>query len=195
MTKDFIEQLEENLSNRALAFDAKLEKIELGWTEEVTADSFVYPEEYLDFGEDTEDWNFTAALATKDKYKTAKEAKERAKQLGLDGIHSHKENGGTVYMPGKTHSEYEKVMKKTTAAKYKGKTVKLNKPFKTPGGPKKSAVYVKNDKGNVVLVRFGDPNMSIKKNDPARRKSFRARHKCDTPGPKWKARYWSCRAW
>lgn len=71
----------------------------------------------------------------------------------------------------------------------------LNKPFKTPGGPKKSAVYVKNDKGNVVKVNFGDPNMSIKKHIPARRASFRARHNCDNPGPKWKARFWSCRAW
>lgn len=81
------------------------------------------------------------------------------------------------------------------AAKYKGRTVTLNKPFKTPGGPKKSAVYVKNDKGNVVMVRFGDPNMKIKKNIPERRKSFRARHNCSNPGPKWKARYWSCKAW
>ena len=81
------------------------------------------------------------------------------------------------------------------AAKYKGRTVTLNKPFRTPGGPKKSAVYVKNDKGNVVMVRFGDPNMKIKKNIPNRRKSFRARHNCDNPGPKWKARYWSCKAW
>lgn len=75
----------------------------------------------------------------------------------------------------------------------KGK--KLNKPFRTPGGPKKFAVYVKNDKGNVVLVRFGDPNMEIKRDDPDRRKNFRARHNCDNPGPKWKARYWSCRFW
>jgi len=81
------------------------------------------------------------------------------------------------------------------AAKYKGRTVTLNKPFRTPGGPKKSAVYVKNDKGNVVMVRFGDPNMKIKKNIPERRKSFRARHNCSNPGPKWKARYWSCKAW
>lgn len=81
------------------------------------------------------------------------------------------------------------------AAKYKGRTVKLNKPFRTPSGPKKSAVYVKNGSGKVVIVRFGDPNMKIKKSDPARRKSFRARHNCDNPGPKWKARYWSCRAW
>lgn len=72
----------------------------------------------------------------------------------------------------------------------------LNKPFRTPGGPKKFAVYVKNEKGNVVKVNFGDPNMEIKRDDPNRRKNFRARHQCDTnPGPKWKARYWACRTW
>ena len=61
------------------------------------------------------------------------------------------------------------------------------------GDVKKSKVYVKNEKGNVVKVEFGDPNMKIKKNIPARRKSFRARHNCDNPGPRTKARYWSCR--
>ena len=72
----------------------------------------------------------------------------------------------------------------------------LNKPFRTPKGPKKFSVYVKNDKGNVVKVNFGDPNMEIKRDDPARRKSYRARHGCDkSPGPKWKANYWSCRQW
>ena len=72
----------------------------------------------------------------------------------------------------------------------------LNKPFRTSGGPKKFSVYVKNEKGNVVKVNFGDPNMEIKRDDPARRKSFRARHGCDkAPGPKWKAKYWSCRQW
>jgi hypothetical protein len=80
-------------------------------------------------------------------------------------------------------------------AKYKGKTVTLNKPFYTPGGPKKRSVYVKNEKGNVVKVNFGDPNMKIKKSNPERRKSFRARHNCQNPGPKWKSKYWSCRAW
>lgn len=72
---------------------------------------------------------------------------------------------------------------------------KLNKPFLTPEGPKKRSVYVKGPSGNVVKVNFGDPNMRIKKNDPERRKSFRARHNCETPGPKHKARYWSCKAW
>jgi len=71
----------------------------------------------------------------------------------------------------------------------------LNKPFRTPGGPKKFSVYVKNEKGNVVKVNFGDPNMEIKRDDPERRKNFRARHNCDNPGPKTKARYWSCRQW
>jgi len=71
---------------------------------------------------------------------------------------------------------------------------KLNNP--TSGDVKKYKVYVKNDKGNVVKVEFGDPNMSIKRDDPARRKAFRARHGCDKdPGPKWKAKYWSCKFW
>ena len=77
----------------------------------------------------------------------------------------------------------------------KGKGKKLNKPFRTPGGPKKFSVYVKNEKGNVVKVNFGDPNMEIKRDSAKRRKSFRARHNCDNPGPKTKARYWSCFQW
>jgi len=80
-------------------------------------------------------------------------------------------------------------------ADYHGHKVTLGKPFLTPGGPKKRSVYVKNAKGNVVKVNFGDPNMKIKKNIPARRKSYRARHHCDNPGPRWKANYWSCKAW
>jgi len=78
-------------------------------------------------------------------------------------------------------------------ANYQGKTVTLNKP--TKGDVKKSKVYVKNEKGNVVKVNFGDKNMKIKKHIPARRKSFRARHHCENPGPNTKARYWSCKAW
>lgn len=82
-----------------------------------------------------------------------------------------------------------------TAAEYQGRNVTLNKPFRTPGANKKFGVYTKNDSGNVVLVRFGDPNMEIKRDDPQRRKNFRSRHNCDSPGPKHKARYWSCRQW
>lgn len=84
---------------------------------------------------------------------------------------------------------------KLNEAEYHGRKVSLGKPFLTPGGPKKRSVYVKNAKGNVVKVNFGDPNMRIKKSIPARRKSFRARHNCSNPGPRDKARYWSCRAW
>jgi len=78
-------------------------------------------------------------------------------------------------------------------AMYRGRKVKLNKPMR--GDVKKSKVYVKNAKGNVVKVNFGDKKMKIKKSNPKRRKSFRARHNCKNPGPKWKARYWSCKAW
>jgi len=101
----------------------------------------------------------------------------------------YKKDGRFLVYKGKAELDY------TESAEYQGRKVKLGKPFRTPGGPKKSSVYVKNDKGNVVKVNFGDPNMKIKKNIPGRRKNFRARHNCDNPGPRWKARYWSCRAW
>ena len=81
-------------------------------------------------------------------------------------------------------------------AEYQGKSVKLNDPFRTPDGPKKFGVYTMGPNGNVVVVRFGDPNMEIKRDDPDRRASFRARHGCDDdPGPKYKAKYWSCHQW
>lgn len=116
---------------------------DLGSSEELTLSNLIIPknEDYVDFGEATEEYNL-----------------------------SH-----------------------LTAAEYQGRKVTLNKPFRTPDGPKKFAVYTKNDKGKVVIVRFGDPNLSIKKNIPQRRKSFRARHGCDKdPGPKWKPKWWSC---
>ncbi len=78
-------------------------------------------------------------------------------------------------------------------AEYQGRKVQLGKPM--AGDVKKSKVYVRKPNGKVVKVNFGDKNMRIKKSNPARRKSFRARHNCANPGPRWKARYWSCRAW
>jgi hypothetical protein len=78
-------------------------------------------------------------------------------------------------------------------AEYRGRKVSLGK--KMPGDVKKYKVYVRKPNGNIVKVEFGDPNMRIKKSNPKRRKSFRARHRCDNPGPRWKARYWSCRNW
>jgi len=79
-------------------------------------------------------------------------------------------------------------------AKYHGREVPLGKPM--AGDVKKSKVYVRDPAtGNIKKVNFGDPNMRIKKSIPGRRKSFRARHNCANPGPRTKARYWSCRAW
>lgn len=79
-----------------------------------------------------------------------------------------------------------------SASEYQGRKVTLNKPFRTPDAKKKFAVYVKKPDGKVVIVRFGDNSMRIRKSDPERRKNFRARHGCDNPGPKYKAKYWSC---
>ena len=79
-------------------------------------------------------------------------------------------------------------------AEYQGRKVKLGKPMR--GDVKKFKVFVRDPKTkNIKKVNFGDPNMRIKKSNPARRRSFRARHNCDNPGPRTKARYWSCRKW
>lgn len=124
-------------------------------------------------------------------------------QWGFARVNSYISKGKTYHTADKDlreehyYADTIKTIKRVVSeATYKGKQVTLNKPFRTPSGPKKSAVYVDSDKdGKAEIVRFGDPNMRIKKNIPARRRSFRARHNCDTPGPKNKARYWSCRAW
>jgi len=80
------------------------------------------------------------------------------------------------------------------SAEYEGRKVTLNKPF-AGDSKKKRYVYVKNDKGNIIKLGFGDPNMEIKRDDPERLKAYRARHNCSDPGPKWKANYWSCKYW
>jgi hypothetical protein len=105
------------------------------------------------------------------------------------------ENGEKVYL--EVPIEYNKFI---SEAEYQGRKVQLGKIMQ--GDIKKFKVYVKNDKGRVVKVNFGfggksakGKRMTIKKNNPARRKSFRARHNCDNPGPRWKARYWACRTW
>ena len=104
--------------------------------------------------------------------------------------------GKMVYLDVPIEDEVEDLFE----AKYKGRTVTLNKPMQ--GDVKKFKVFVKNEKGNVIKVNFGFGGtsakgkvMRIKKSNPERRKNFRARHNCDNPGPKTKARYWSCRAW
>jgi hypothetical protein len=120
----------------------------------------------------------------------------KAQQKGVNMGDYDKKMKQPKASPTELYIESKKKDEVIEEAEYRGRKVKLGKPFYTPGGPRKRAVYVRNDKGNVVKVGFGEPGMKIKKNNPARRKSFRARHKCDTnPGPRWKARYWSCKAW
>ena len=116
----------------------------------------------------------------------------RKKNKGLwHNIRAKRKRGEKPAKPG--DKDYPKSLD-VGEAEYQGRKVKLNKP--TRGDVKKSKVYVKDPKtGNVKKVNFGDPNMKIKKDIPARRKSFRARHNCDSPGPKTKERYWSCKAW
>jgi len=168
-------QAMDGLSSIAAA-DFKYNVNELGYTEEITENNLYIPSEaeYEDWGEGEEEWFADAGYKYKDPQ--TGEVYEFARK----GVYT--KNGRTL-IPA-------------YSAEYQGRKVTLNKPFRTPDGPKKFAVYTKNGSGKVVIVRFGDPNMEIKKDNPKRRKSFRARHKCDTaPGPKWKARYWSCRMW
>ena len=140
-------------------------------------------------------------------YKKKKKAKKESIDEWFndqDTIQSYKDRYGDEWS-NYLNNTYERMLSKLseglydhniTEAEYQGRKVNLNKPFRTPDGPKKFSVYVKGEKGNVVKVNFGDPNMGINRDDPEARKSFRARHQCDTnPGPKWKARYWSCYQW
>ena len=99
-------------------------------------------------------------------------------------------NGDEVYLDAPIYED--EVNEILSEAKHHGKNVKLNSPFRTPGGPKKFAVYVKSGGGNIKKVTFGDPNLKIKNSNKARAKSFRARHKCDQKTDRTKAGYWSC---
>ena len=220
MSKDYINDVDQSIHyNKNLGFDMD----EHGWTEDITEENFYVPSEaeYEDVGEPSEEWNWAAdrpglwenIRKKKEregkKYKPAKkgdkdrpdpeswkkaQSKYKYKDPKTGQVYEYENKGiykkeGRTLIPTKAEFDY------TESAEYQGRKVKLGKPFKTPGGPKKSAVYVKNGSGKVVIVRFGDPNMKIKKNIPGRRKNFRARHNCSNPGPRWKARYWSCRAW
>jgi hypothetical protein len=100
------------------------------------------------------------------------------------------ESGEEVWLDAPMYEEdLEEVLNE---AKHRGKNVKLGSPFRTPGGPKKFAVYVKTPKGTVKKVTFGDPNLRIKNASKGRAKSFRARHKCDQKKDRTTAGYWSC---
>jgi hypothetical protein len=153
---------------------------ECGDVEEISLSNIEPPkdEDYIDFGEQTEEIEIPS-VATYEYVDPVTWEKYYFERRG-----NYKKDGRYLRYEGEAKG-----------AEYQGRKVTLNKPFRTPSGPKKFAVYTKNESGNIVIVRFGDPNMKIKKNIPSRRKSFRARHNCDNPGPKWKARYWSCKAW
>ena len=132
------------------------------------------------------------------KMKTYRKLKEE-----LDSVYCHECNDdlyGIVEeqfeVTGSEEYEDWGVEDELTEAEYQGKQVSLHKPFRTSDGKGKFAVYAKNEKGNIVKVNFGDTTgLTIKTSNPARRRNFRARHNCDNPGPKHKARYWSCKAW
>lgn len=239
------------------AADFQMQMEAYGYEEEITEENFYVPleAEYVDFGEETEEWNFAAdrpglwenIRKKKERegknYKPAKKGDpDRPDPEAWKKAQSSDDNEMARQQLQKMHDQLMAMMMKipmiefedwtkdmiskaeiyvqnvydfvqyykpevededkdempmteSYSSEYQGKKVTLNKPFRTPKGPKKFSVYVKNEKGNVVKVNFGDPNMKIKKNIPERRKSFRARHNCDNPGPKWKARYWSCKAW
>jgi hypothetical protein len=134
----------------------------------------------------------------------SKQISEAGKTGLWDNIRKKKQKMGKNYRPAKPGSPdrpskeaWQKAQAAIELTYTEAEKKTLNKPFRLPSGSKKKfGVYVKNPKGNVVMVKFGDPNMEIKRDDPERRKNFRARHQCDSnPGPKWKARYWSCRMW
>jgi hypothetical protein len=100
------------------------------------------------------------------------------------------ENGDEVWLDAPMYEE--EVEELLFEAKHRGKNVKLNSPFRTPGGPKKFAVYVKSPKGTIKKVTFGDPNLRVRNKNPKAAKSFRARHKCDQKKDRTTAGYWSC---
>ena len=133
-------------------------------------------------------------------YKVTEEGKDDPCWKGYKQIGMKKKNGKQVpncvpesYDVWNESCGYTIELQTIEEAEYQGRKVKLGKPMQ--GDVKKFKVYVKNNKGNVVKVNFGQKGMNIKKSNPKRRKSFRARHNCDNPGPRYKARYWSCRKW
>jgi len=118
---------------------------------------------------------------------------EMTNEIGEVLVETFEPNTVMGFLDNVEESSFNEFGDKIEIYESEGKKVKLNKIMR--GDVKKYKVYVKNDKGNVVKVNFGDPNMEIKRDDPDRRRNFRARHNCDNPGPRWKARYWACKTW
>lgn len=161
-----------------------------GYAEEVTASNWYCPQpsEYVTLSEEQ------AREFQPQEYDVAKE------RPGLwENIRRKKERMGDRYKPAKPGDKDRpspESYKKAQSAEYQGRKVTLNKPFRTPKGPKKFAVYVRDPKTKTIkIVRFGSPSMEIKRDDPERRKSFRARHRCDEKKPITSPGHWSCVMW
>ena len=144
-------------------------------------------------------WRETSSHNTPGELAAEEDLRNRLAKMGYEAesdldaddfnmVITHKASGKQYRM-----GEDELLADHVSEAEYRGRKVPLGKPMR--GDVKKSKVYVRGPKGNVIKVNFGDKKMRIKKSNPGRRKNFRARHNCDNPGPRHKARYWSCRAW
>lgn len=201
--------------NQIVAITASLNSI-IGYTEFINEDNFIVPaeDEYVDFGEETEYWDIAAdrpglwenirkkKKREGDSYRPAKPGDpdrpdpDSYKKAQSKFEYEHPKTGEKFFYSRRgVYKKEGYILRYIGEAAAAERKVKLNKPFRTPNASKKKAVYVRNDKGNVVLVRFGDKDMKNRSNDPERKKSFRARHNCDNPGPKWKPRYWACKDW
>ena len=186
--KDFIRYiLKENLPKTGMVLNESVqisEGLEYMIRENVTLDENIYrpySDEYFNLINEVRDLyeNKKITLCEDDEWLVRTD-------VGKTAIYE----GDTVWLDIPFEIDEEEYI--LSEAEYRGRKVKLNSPFRTPGGPKKFAVYVKNDKGNVVKVTFGDPNLRVRNNNPGARKSFRARHKCDQKKDRTKAGYWSC---
>lgn len=158
--------------------DEQLEDEETIENEELTMANIIVPEinDYIEVDEPFDEFDVSTLARYKYTDPTTNEI------YYFDRMNTYKKDGRPLVYVGKS-------------SEYQGRKVTLNKPFRTPNGPKKFAVYVKNNNDKVIIVRFGDPNMKIKKYIPERRRSFRARHRCDQQKDKTTPAYWSCKMW
>jgi hypothetical protein len=183
--QDFSESLQYHLENNLDLLESVFRIGSESWLDLINEKRRLYEEGIINLSEDD------IEIISSDAGKTGI---YEGKEVNLDvPFFEDDEFDGEVWFDQEEGILYEQSWKSLLEAEYRGRKVSLNKPFRTPSGPKKFAVYTKNDKGNVVKVTFGLKGARIKNYDKGRAKSFQARHRCKTPGPKWKARYWACR--
>jgi hypothetical protein len=140
----------------------------------------IYSDSYFDLINETRDLYYSGYLNLEDEDDVWIVESDLGKSVTLD-------NGKVVYLDAPFGIE-----ETITEVKHRGKNVKLNSPFRTPGGPKKFAVYVKTPSGGIKKVTFGDPNLRVRNANKKAAKSFRARHNCDKKKDRTTAGYWSC---